>query len=224
MKQIKAWTVYPILLGLMFILSSSNAVDKETERIQKAVMVFGDFSNLKETIPIKMLEQAQGIVIIPKMINAGFGIGGKRGKGVAMAKLSSGEWSNPVFVTITGGSIGFQAGVQAVDLVLLFKHKEALTQAKNGDFTIGGDLSAAAGPVGRSASANTDYKLDAEVYSYSRSKGLFAGISVNGSNIAFDKTANSNFYGSEANTQRLFESVEHASKDVKALKNALSAK
>lgn len=222
--QIKKWFMAPLILSFICLLSAAKVEDKETERIQKATTVFEDFSNLKETIPSKMLEQAKGIVIIPKMINAGFGIGGKRGKGVAMVKLNSGEWSNPVFVTITGGSIGFQAGVQAVDLVLLFKHKEALTEAKNGDFTIGGDLSAAAGPVGRSASAHTDYKLDAEVYSYSRSKGLFAGVSVNGSNIAFDKTANSHFYGSETSTQALFNSAEHISKDVEALKNAISAK
>src|SRR5690606_19437987 len=187
MKIIRKWIAAPILLALICVLSSSYIVDKEAERIQKAASVFEDFTNMKESIPASMLEDSKGIVIIPKMINAGFGIGGKRGKGVAMVKLASGEWSDPVFVTITGGSIGFQAGVQAVDLVLLFKHKEALTNAKNGDFTIGGDLSAAAGPVGRSTSANTDYKLDAEVYSYSRSKGLFAGISINGSNIAFDK-------------------------------------
>lgn len=224
MKIVRKWTVAPILLALICVLSSSYIVDKETERIQKAANVFEDFTNMKESIPASMLEDSKGIVIIPKMINAGFGIGGKRGKGVAMVKLASGQWSDPVFVTLTGGSIGFQAGVQAVDLVLLFKHKEALTNAKNGDFTIGGDLSAAAGPVGRSTSANTDYKLDAEVYSYSRSKGLFAGISINGSNIAFDKTANSNYYGTNADTQKIFSAASHSSAEVKTLRNALSAK
>lgn len=216
--------IAPMLLGLICVLSSSYMVDKEAERIQKAANVFEDFTNMKESIPVSMLEDSKGIVIIPKMINAGFGIGGKRGKGIAMVKLASGEWSDPVFVTITGGSIGFQAGVQAVDLVLLFKHKEALTNAKNGDFTIGGDLSAAAGPVGRSTSANTDYKLDAEVYSYSRSKGLFAGISINGSNIAFDKTANNTYYGPTADTQKLFSAANHTSEEVKALRNALAGK
>uniref|UniRef100_F4CCM1 Ysc84 actin-binding domain-containing protein n=1 Tax=Sphingobacterium sp. (strain 21) TaxID=743722 RepID=F4CCM1_SPHS2 len=224
MKIIRKWIAAPILLTLICVLSSSYIVDKEAERIQKAASVFEDFTNMKESIPASMLEDSKGIVIIPKMINAGFGIGGKRGKGVAMVKLASGEWSDPVFVTITGGSIGFQAGVQAVDLVLLFKHKEALTNAKNGDFTIGGDLSAAAGPVGRSTSANTDYKLDAEVYSYSRSKGLFAGISINGSNIAFDKTANSNYYGANSDTQKLFSGAKHTSAEVTALRNALGGK
>lgn len=212
------------MMSLLLLIITSRAQDKETERVQKATAVFEDFGKMKESIPATLLEQAEGIVIIPKMINAGFGIGGKRGKGVALVKLRSGEWSDPVFVTLTGGSIGFQIGVQAVDLVLLFKHKEALTEAKSGDFTIGGDLSAAAGPVGRSTSANTDYKLEAEVYSYSRSKGLFAGVSINGSNIAFDQTANNSFYGNKAETKTLFASDSSASKDVKALKNALYAK
>lgn len=220
----KKWTIAPILLGFMCLFCSSYAVDKEADRIQKAAKVFEDFKKMKESIPASILQDAEGMVIIPKMINAGFGIGGKRGRGIAMVKLASGAWSDPVFVTLTGGSIGFQAGVQAVDLVLLFKHKEALTEAKNGDFTIGGDLSAAAGPVGRSTSANTDYKLDAEVYSYSRSKGLFAGISINGSNIAFDKTSNSNYYGSDADTQKLFRGANDHSSAVKALRNALSGK
>ncbi|WP_134090210.1 lipid-binding SYLF domain-containing protein [Olivibacter sp. XZL3] len=220
----KKWTIAPILLGLICLFCSSYTVDKEADRIQKAARVFEDFKKMKESIPASILQDAEGMVIIPKMINAGFGIGGKRGRGVAMVKLASGTWSDPVFVTITGGSIGFQAGVQAVDLVLLFKHKEALTDAKNGDFTIGGDLSAAAGPVGRSTSANTDYKLDAEVYSYSRSKGLFAGISINGSNIAFDKTSNSNYYGADADTQKLFSSASDNSSAVKTLRSALSSK
>lgn len=215
-----------ILLGVgMSLMLSSYMEDskKEKERIQKSTQVLKDFSDMKENIPSKLIEQAEGIVIIPKMINAGLGIGGKHGKGVAMVKLASGKWSDPVFITITGGSLGFQAGVQAVDLVLIFKHKDVLAKAKNGDFTIGGDVSAAAGPVGRSSSANTNYTLDAEIYSYSRSKGLFAGISINGSNLSFDKKSNANFYGDGTSTEALFESTSHASADVKALRSTLSA-
>lgn len=222
MKTIKKLS-FPVLLSLFVILTSATQAGKEAERIQKATTVLHDFSEMKETIPSQLLQMAEGIVIIPKMINAGFGIGGKRGKGVAMVKLSNGNWSNPVFVTFTGGSIGFQIGVQAVDLVLVFKHKGVLTKVKNGDFTIGGDISAAAGPVGRSSSANTDYKLDAEVYSYSRSKGLFAGISINGSNISIDKSANASFYGEGTTSQTLFESGKTTSADVTELKKALSA-
>src|SRR5471030_1853058 len=104
-----------------------------------------------------------------------------------MVKLNDGTWSDSVVVTLTGGSVGPQIGIQSVDLVLVFRHKGVLTKVKNGDFTIGGDASAAAGPVGRTTSANTDYKLEAEVYSYSRSRGLFAGLSINGTSISVDK-------------------------------------
>jgi SH3 domain-containing YSC84-like protein 1 len=105
---------------------------------------------------------------------------------------------------------------------LVFKHKGVLTQVKKGDFTIGGDISAAAGPVGRNSSASTDYKLDAEVYSYSRSKGLFAGLSINGSNLGIDKTANANYYGSGTTSQELFASAKNISAEVTALKQALT--
>lgn len=220
----KRWLIASLALSLLLVWSAAKIEDKETDRIVKATAVFEDFGTMKESIPATLMQQAEGVVIIPKMINAGFGIGGKRGKGVALVKLASGKWSDPVFVTLTGGSIGFQIGVQAVDLVLLFKHKAALTEAKSGDFTIGGDLAAAAGPVGRSTSAHTDYKLEAEVYSYSRSKGLFAGISINGSNIAFDQVANHNFYGNAADTKVLFSSDKSNSAEVKALKYALIAK
>jgi lipid-binding SYLF domain-containing protein len=96
------------------------------------------------------------IIVIPHMINAGLAVGGKRGKGVAIVKMADGKWSNPVFVTFTGGSLGLQIGVQSVDLVLVFKHKYVLTKMEKGDFTIGGDVSVAAGPVGRSSTASTD--------------------------------------------------------------------
>lgn len=222
MKLAGKLMMMPILLGLFVVFTSARDDSKEKERVNKATLVLKDFSEMKESIPAQLLEQAEGIVIIPKMINAGLGIGGKRGKGIAMVKLASGEWSNPVFTTITGGSIGFQAGVQAVDLVLLFKHKESLSNAKKSEFTIGGDLSVAAGPVGRNTSANTDYKLEAEVYSYSRSKGLFAGVSVNGSNLAFDKTAIANFYGSDVSASYLFKSASQTSEDIKTLRSTLA--
>ncbi|MCJ8210516.1 lipid-binding SYLF domain-containing protein [Mucilaginibacter sp. RS28] len=222
MKTLKAWLV-PAVLSLFVVLTSATDAGKEQERIQKATVVLQDFKQMKETIPSELMQQAEGIVVIPKLINAGFAIGGKRGRGVALVKLANGEWSNPVFVTLTGGSFGFQIGVQAVDLVLVFKHRGVLTKVENGDFTIGGDISAAAGPVGRSSSASTDYKLDAEVYSYSRSKGLFAGITISGSNIGIDKTSNANFYGSSATSQSIFANGKSTSADVTSLKQAIAA-
>lgn len=223
MKKLRV-IMLPVLLSVLFVLVSAKSDEsKETERIHNATNVLKDFKKMKESIPHDLIAQYEGIVIIPKLINAGLGIGGKRGRGVAIVKLGDGRWSDPVFVTLTGGSIGFQIGVQSVDLVLVFRHKGALTKVKNGDFTIGGDVSAAAGPVGRSSSANTDYKLEAEVYSYSRSRGLFAGISVNGSNLGIDKSANKTYYGSEISSQDIFESGKSTTDAVRDLKEALAA-
>jgi lipid-binding SYLF domain-containing protein len=223
MKTLKLIAL-PALLCLLLITATSATVgNKESERIHNSIEVLRDFSKMKESIPHELIEQYKGIIIIPHMINASFGVGAKRGKGIAMVKMENGQWSDPVFVTITGGSIGFQIGVQSVDLVLVFKHKGALTKVKEGDFTIGGDISATAGPVGRSSSANTDYKLQAEVYSYSRSRGLFAGISINGANLSIDKTSNAAFYGTNISSRRLFETSTSPKKGVAELKSTLAA-
>lgn len=223
MKTLK-FLVFPVLLAAVFMLTSAMTNgSKEAERIHSANNVLKEFGKMKESIPHDLMEQCQGIIIVPELINAGFVVGGKRGKGVAMVKLENGTWSDPVFVTLTGGSFGLQAGVQSVDLVLVFRHKGVLTKVKNGDFTIGGDISAAAGPVGRSTSANTDYKLEAEVYSYSRSRGLFAGISVNGCDLSIDKTSNANYYGKDISSHELFETSKSNTDAVKMLKENLAS-
>src|ERR1700748_388250 len=198
--------IAPLLLSFMIILTSAMPIkgDKQTERIHSASNVLKDFGGMKEGIPHDLISKYQGVVIIPRLINAGLGIGGKRGKGVAVVKLPNGKWSDPVFITFTAGSVGPQIGVQSVDLILVFRHKGVLAKVKNGDFTIGGDVSATAGPVGRSSSANTDYKLEAEVYSYSRSRGLFVGISINGSSLAIDKDANHAYYGEGMSSYDIF--------------------
>ena len=221
MKAFK-FLVLPVLLSAFFVLVSATDAGKETERIHSSIAVLKEFSRMKESIPHDLIAEYKGIVIIPRLINAGLGIGGKRGKGVAMVRLDDGRWSDPVFVTLTGGSIGAQIGVQSVDLILVFRHKGALAKVKNGDFTIGGDLSAAAGPVGRTTSANTDYKLEAEIYSYSRSRGLFAGISINGSSLAIDKEANHNFYGNLLTSPEIFETSKSDHEAVRRLKETLA--
>jgi lipid-binding SYLF domain-containing protein len=223
MKTLK-FAMLPLLLSIFFVLiSATKDGSKETERIHSSTNVMKDFKQMKESIPHELMEKSEGIVIVPGLINASFGVGGKRGKGVAIVKLDDGKWSDPVFVTLTGGSVGFQAGVQSIDLVMVFRHKGVLTKVKHGDFTIGGDASAAAGPVGRSTSANTDYKLQAEVYSYSRSKGLFAGVSINGVSLSIDKTADSNYYGSEISSHEIFETSKSNTEAVKLLKETLAS-
>jgi lipid-binding SYLF domain-containing protein len=212
----------PVLMTLCLVFMSFRDESKETERLHEASNVLREFDRMKESIPHDLISQYKGIVIIPSMVNAGFGVGAKRGKGIAMVKLDDGTWSDPVFVTLTGGSIGPQIGVQAVDLVLVFRHKGALTRVKNGDVTIGGDISAAAGPVGRSTSANTDYEFKAEVYSYSRSRGLFAGISLNGTSLSIDKRANHAYYGEDMTAHDIFNDSKSTTKAVMNLKNTLA--
>lgn len=210
-----------ILSAGLFLSASVSAQDKEQKKIEAATTVLSDFSKMKESIPSELLAVTQGIIVVPKLINAGFVVGGKRGKGLAMVKKADGTWSNPVFVTITGGSVGAQIGVQAVDLILIFKNSKSLTEIKNSSFTLGGDLSVAAGPVGRSSTASTDYKLEAEVYSYSRSKGLFAGITLNGASLAVDSQANANFYGKTISANTIFNASASTSEPVKELKTTL---
>jgi len=224
MKKL-SFLIAPILLSFIIIMTSAIPAngDKETERLHSASNVLKEFGAMKEGIPHKLIANYEGVIIIPKAINAGLVVGAKRGKGVAIVKLPDGRWSDPVFVTLTGGSIGAQIGVQSVDLILVFKHKGALTKVKNGDVTIGGDLAASAGPVGRSASANTDYKFEAEVYSYSRSRGLFAGITINGSNLSIDKDANHDYYGNGMTAQDIFETSKSNTVAVKNLKETLAS-
>jgi lipid-binding SYLF domain-containing protein len=221
MKTIK-FLMLPFLLSIFFVMASATTDgSKETEKIHSANNVLKDFTQMQESIPHDLIRDCQGVVIIPNMLNAGFVAGAKRGRGIAMVKLDDGTWSDPVFITLTGGSVGLQIGIQSVDLVLVFRHKGVLAKVKDGDFTIGGDASAAAGPVGRSTSASTDYAAQAEVYSYSRSRGLFAGISINGSNLGIDKKANAEFYGSDISSHDIFAMGKSNSDAVKDLKETL---
>ena len=129
------------------------------------------------------------------MIKVGLGIGGRRGKGVLVVRKDNGEWSNPVFVNLTGGSFGFQVGVQSTDVVLVFTSRQSIEGIVGGKVTLGADASVAAGPVGRQSSAATDVGLTAQVYSYSRAMGLFAGVALDGSAMTIDHASNESFYG-----------------------------
>jgi lipid-binding SYLF domain-containing protein len=222
----KASKIFPFLLSLIVLSFSFTSVksqdkQKEQEKIEASIKVLQDFGQMKDKIPKELMEMTQGIIVVPKLINAGFVVGGKRGKGIAMVKLEDGTWSNPVFVTVTGGSVGLQIGVQAVDLVLVFKNRETLQNIKKNSVTLGGDVSITAGPMGRNSTASTDTKFEAEVYSYSRSKGLFAGISLGGSVIAIDENANNTFYGEDESTKTLFSNTTSTSESVQQLKDVL---
>jgi lipid-binding SYLF domain-containing protein len=169
----------------------------ELQTVQNAQRVLDEFGGLQiESIPPSMLSTAQGVAIFPNMVKGGFILGVNYGKGVLMVRRSDGTWSPPAMVTMGGGSLGFQAGVQAADIVLVFATPRSLEGMLRGDkVTLGADANVALGPIGRSANAGTDARMGAEIYSYARSRGLFLGVSVNGASIAMDPNANAMLYG-----------------------------
>ncbi len=145
-------------------------------------------------IPASLLANAQGIVIVPDLVKGGFVVGARYGRGIAMVRDERGFWRPPAFVTLAGGSFGWQIGLQVTDIILVFKTKSSVDGLMRGKFTLGADAAAAAGPVGREAAAATDAELRSEIYTYSRSRGLFAGVSLDGSVLSVDHTANAAFY------------------------------
>jgi lipid-binding SYLF domain-containing protein len=147
-----------------------------------------------KAIPRAILGKAQGIAIFPDTVKAGFIVGGSRGRGVLSARSESG-WSAPAFLTLTGGSFGLQIGGQAADIILVINDRRGLENLVRNQFKIGADASVAAGPVGRDAQAATDIQLRAQILSYSRARGLFAGVTINGSTVRNDRDANERFYG-----------------------------
>ena len=173
------------------------AATRESETLEAACEVLDAFVSIPlKGIPPALLRDAQGVAIIPNVIKAGLVLGGRHGHGVVLARDPAGIWSRPAFVTITGGGIGWQVGVQSTDLVLVFKTKtsvEKMLQGK-GRITLGADVAVAAGPLGRQAEAGTDAALNAEIFSYSRSRGLFVGLSLEGAALAADAAATEFYY------------------------------
>jgi lipid-binding SYLF domain-containing protein len=174
----------------------AHADEKTDKRLEQSQRVFESFSNLSEqAIPSWLLERAYGVVVIPKLIKGAFWLGGRGGRGVMAVRQSDGSWSNPVFVTLGGANVGFQWGVQSTEVVFVLLSRQSVEGIADGKVTLGADASVAAGPLGRSAAATTDATLSAQVLSYSRSSGLFAGVALDGSVIAVDNGANEAAYG-----------------------------
>ncbi|MBO9718130.1 MAG: lipid-binding SYLF domain-containing protein [Pseudoxanthomonas sp.] len=198
-----------ILLSLAIFLPIAGqavAAPTEEERARDAVRVLSEIQQIPEqSIPDKLLDEARGIVVIPDTIKAGLVLGGRRGHGLMSVKSADGTWSNPVFVTLTGGSIGFQAGVQSADIVLVFRNDRSLDDIVNGKFTLGADAGVAAGPVGRNAAAATDGQLKAEIWSWSRARGLFAGVSLDGAVLQIDRDSQATIYGATTTPRMVFE-------------------
>lgn len=183
-----------VLLLSCAIGAAAVAGERQDSRLQTSTKVMTELMMMPEqNIPAWLLERAYGVAVIPQVIKVGLGIGGRRGKGVMVVRKDDGSWSNPVFVNLTGGSFGFQIGVQATDVVLVFTSRQGIEGIVGGKVTLGADASVAAGPVGRQSSAATDLGLSA-VYSYSRASGLFAGVALDGSALTIDNASNEAFY------------------------------
>ncbi len=188
------------------VASPARAGEEENQRAVNALRVLTEVMQAPDkAIPKDLLANAHAIAVIPDVIKAGFVIGGRRGEGLVSVKTRDGTWSNPSFIGLTGGSIGFQAGVSSTDVILVFRTQRGVDSIVNGKFTIGADASAAAGPVGRSAQASTDAQMKAEIYSYSRARGLFAGAALDGTALVIDNTANQAVYGDGVTARRIFD-------------------
>jgi lipid-binding SYLF domain-containing protein len=175
----------------------------EAKRVRDSVTVFSEIMKAEDSaIPKSILTKAEGIAIFPDTQKGGFVVGGVHGRGILSAHGAEG-WSAPAFLTMTGGSLGLQIGGQAADIILVINNRRGLENLVNNQFKIGADAAVAAGPVGRDAQASTDIQLRAEILSYSRARGLFAGVTINGSTIRQDRDANQRFYGMRLETKQI---------------------
>ena len=188
-----------LFLALFFIVAlvgPSFAGVKEREKIEQAILTLDEIMVIPEKgIPPTLLANAEAIAIIPNVIKAGVIIAGRFGRGAMLIRDDNGNWGHPIFVTIGGGSLGFQVGAQSTDVVLVFKNRRGTDKIFKGNMTLGADAAAAAGPVGRRVEASTDETFRAGILSYSRSRGLFAGVSLEGSVLSVDDEWNRGFYG-----------------------------
>ncbi len=203
------------LLALVFT-STCDAATREEKRVADAADVLDQLLRIPEkTIPPNLLSRAYAVAVIPNVVKAAFGLGARRGKGVIVVRQDDNSWSNPAFLTLTGGSFGWQVGAQSTDIILVFKTRKGVDGIANGKLTLGADASVAAGPVGRHTSIATDVMFKAEVVSYSRSRGLFAGVALEGAGVTMDRKANAAFYSSSSMTpEKIFVSSPNIAPDV----------
>lgn len=195
-----------IAVSFLLLLMCSGALAKgrydradEVKRLNRAAEVFGEIMRTPDKgIPDDLLDKAECIAIVPGLKKGALGFGGKYGKGVIMCRKGTrSSWTAPLFIAVEGGSVGFQIGFSQTDVVLLVMNRKGIDKLIGDKFTLGADASVAAGPVGRNATAQTNVRMDAEILGYSRSKGLFAGISLEGATLRPDKDDNRDFYGKD---------------------------
>ena len=196
-----AFAVLSLTLAPILIAADADEVD----RVRESITVFNEIMAAPDkAIPNSVLEKVEGIAVFPGTIKGGFIIGAQHGRGILSNRVEgSRQWSAPGFMSVTGGSVGAQIGAQAVDLVLVVINRRGLQKLVSNEFKIGADAGVAAGPIGRDASVGTDIQMHAEILSYSRSRGLFAGVNLNGSSIRSDDDANQRFYGKALKTTEI---------------------
>jgi len=195
--------VFPVFIALALMLSSLGAgilsaknVTDEQERAVKAAQVLTDVMNAPDqSIPNELMERAEAIAVFPHVVKGAFGVGGEFGHGMVSQRMANGRWSAPAYIKIGGGSFGFQIGASSTDIVLVFTDRKGYEGLLSGKVKLGADAAVAAGPVGRNAQVGTDIKLESPVFAYSRSKGLFAGIALDGAVVTVDDSANQQVYG-----------------------------
>jgi lipid-binding SYLF domain-containing protein len=187
-------------------LSAQNAPNKEQSRLENCGVVMEEILNVPENIPQELLEKAECVIVIPSMLKVAVGIGGSYGRGAMVCrsgKLFDGAWGAPAMYSLEGGSFGLQLGAEATDLVLLVMNTRGADALLNTKVKLGGNASASAGPKGRSVEASTDASMRAEILSYSRSRGLFAGVSLSGTSLRPDNDANEEVYGRKLTARRI---------------------
>lgn len=213
------------IVAVLLLLSSfgARALTDTEKRAEDAAAVLKQMMAIPESsIPERLLAEAYAVAVVPRVGEAGFVFGGRYGKGLVSVRGKDGAWSNPNFIRLTGGSFGFQAGVQSSDVILVFTKPDGVDNIVKGKFTLGADASIAAGPVGRSAQASTDEKFEAEIFSYARSKGLFAGVALDGTAITIDRKANTAMYGDMQSPASIFDGrTTSDNKSIIAFRNAL---
>jgi len=201
--SMKKTMLFLAILSLGTLCWAGSAREDATDRLDNARDVVHAIMGAPDNgIPEEVLEHAKCIAVVPHMVKGGFIFGGKGGKGVATCRTANG-WSAPAFITISGGNWGLQIGVQAVDLVMIIQNEKGMQKLLNSNFQLGADASAAAGPVGRHASAGTDWKMDTEILTYSRAKGAFAGLTLEGASIREDNDSRHAIYGRKVTTRAL---------------------
>jgi lipid-binding SYLF domain-containing protein len=202
-KRMKKLMTIVAVLSMTSIAWAGSNREATDDRLDHAGRVLHEIMSAPDRgIPEEVLEHARCIAVVPHLLKGGFVFGAENGRGVATCRTENG-WSAPAFFTITGGSWGLQIGVEGVDLVMIIQNEDGMKHLINSNFELGGDASAAAGPVGRHASADTDWKLNTEVLTYSRAKGLFAGITLNGAAIRRDDDSTEAIYGHDVSTRRI---------------------